>query len=92
MTGTPVREAPSPWAIAGMVGMACVLFMIVTTPLVTATPWWAVALLVVAWVGALLVSVAWFVRRPRMLPVLAVAMAVVWFATIVLGARYLTWG
>lgn len=86
-----MREAPSPWAIAGMVGLACVLFLIVMTPLVTATPWWAVAVLVVAWAGVLLLAVSWFIRRPRTLPFLAVAMTLVWFAVIVLGARYLTW-
>lgn len=75
-----------------MVGLVSVLFMIVTTPLVTATPWWAVVLLVVVWLGVLLLAVSWFVRRPRMLPLLAVVMMLVWFAAIVLGARYLTWG
>ena len=55
----------------------------------------SIVLVTAAWSGAVgLVGlvVAWFVRRPKALPFLAVAMALVWFAAIVLGARYLTWG
>lgn len=56
-----------------------------------AAPWWAYAWLAAVWVGALVLSVRWFTRRPQSVAVLPVAVALVWFATVVGGARYLGW-
>ena len=54
-------------------------------------PWWALAGLAVVWLAALALSLAWFTRRPRTVAVLPVVVALVWFATVVGGARYLGW-
>ena len=44
-----------------------------------------------AWLAALVLSIAWFTRRPRTVALIPVALALVWFATVVAGARYLEW-
>ena len=50
-----------------------------------------IPLLAVAWLAALGLSIAWFTRRPRTVALIPVALALVWFATVVAGARYLAW-
>jgi hypothetical protein len=87
----PVREPLSPWPFAGMIGLACVAFVIGATPLVVPAPWWAVTLLVLLWVAALLLAIGWFTARPRTVVVIPVVLMLVWFATVVGGARYLGW-
>lgn len=76
----------SPWAFAGMVGLAAVLFLDVAS--VTFLPGWAVVALVVVWVGLLVQGCRWFVRRPRGVAALAgvafATWAVAWLA-VVLG-------
>ena len=91
MPTPPVREPLSPWPFAGMIGLACVAFVIGATPLVVPAPWWAVALLVLLWVAALLLAIGWFTRRPRTVVAIPVVLTLVWFATVVGGARYLGW-
>ena len=59
------REIASPWAFAGMVGLASVFFLLAATPTVVDAPWWVTALLLLAWVVALVQGCRWFVRRPR---------------------------
>ena len=87
--GSPQRPRASPWPFAGMIGMACVLFLIGAS--VLATPWWVVAGLVVVWALALVVAIAWWTPHPTRLPWVAVAVAVVWFGTVVGGAAVLGW-
>jgi hypothetical protein len=87
----PVREPLSPWPFAGIIGLACVAFVIGATPVAVGAPWWAIALLALLWCAALLLSVAWFTRRPRTVALIPVGLMVVWFATVVGGARYLGW-
>ena len=86
-----VREPLSPWPIAGLVGLACVAFLIGATGVAVGAPWWALVLLGLVWVAALLTAVAWFTSRPRAVVLLPVAVALVWFATVVGGARWLGW-
>ena len=54
-------------------------------------PWWALVGLALVWLVALALSLAWFTRRPRAVAVLPVVVALVWFAAVVGGARYLGW-
>lgn len=91
MRQPPVREPLSPWPVAGLIGLACVAFVIGATPLAVGAPWWAIGLLVLLWLGALLLSVAWFTRHPLAVAVIPLLLSLVWFATVVGGARYLGW-
>ena len=86
-----VREPISPWPVAGLVGMACVAFLVAVTVGPLGVPWWAVLGLAVVWLVALVQSLRWFTRRPRTVVLLPVLVALVWFATIVAGSRYLDW-
>lgn len=86
-----VREPLSPWPFAGLVGLAFVAFCIGATPVAVGAPWWAITLLAVVWIGALLVAIAWFTTRPRAVVLLPLAVAVLWLLTVLAGARYLGW-
>ncbi len=92
MPKQPVREPLSPWPFAGMIGLACVAFLIGATPVVVGTPWWVVLLLGVVWLVALVLAIGWFTTRPRTVVLLPVAVALVWLATVLGGAAYLGWG
>ena len=81
----------SPWPFAGLIGLACVAFVIGATPLAVGAPWWAITLLVLLWIAALLLAIAWFTRRPKVVALIPVVLSLVWFATVVGGARYLGW-
>ena len=76
---------------AGLVGLACVAFLIGATPVAVGAPWWAIALLALVWVAALLLTVGWFTARPRAVVLIPLAVAVVWLATVIGGARFLGW-
>lgn len=84
-------RAVSPWPFVGMAGLAAVFFLVAATRTVVAAPWWAVALLTVAWLVAFAVGCSWFTRRPRAVVLLPLLLTGVWFATVVLGARLLGW-
>ena len=92
MPTPPVREPLSPWPFAGMIGLACVAFLIAATPLVVGTPWWVVVVLGAVWVVAFVLAIQWFTARPRTVVVLPVAVALVWLATVLGGAAWLGWG
>lgn len=81
----------SPWAFAGMIGLAAVFFLIAATPTIVDAPWWVVALLMLGWVGALVQGCRWFVRRPVAVLVLSVVLALGWFGVVLAGARWLDW-
>ncbi len=87
----PVREPLSPWPFAGLVGLACVAFLIGATPVAVAAPWWAVTLLVVLWLAALLLAIGWFSSRPRSVALIPAVLALVWLGTVLGGARFLGW-
>ncbi|PVG81858.1 hypothetical protein DDE18_14140 [Nocardioides gansuensis] len=92
MTAAPTpRPEASPWAFAGMVGMAGAFFLLAATPTILDAPWWVTALLLAAWAVALYFACSWFVRRPRAVVVLPLVLAVCWFAVVLLGARFLDW-
>ena len=71
--------------------MAAVLFLIGATTIAVGAPVWALAALVLVWVAGLVVCLAWFTPRPRLVVLVPVAIALVWFATVVGGARFLGW-
>ena len=91
MPPSTVREPLSPWPFVGLVGLACVAFLIGATPVAVAAAWWAISLLVVAWLVALLLAITWFTTRPRAVALLPAVVALVWLATVVGGARFLDW-
>lgn len=74
-----------------MIGLACVAFVIGATPVAVGAPWWAIALLAAVWLMGLLLAIAWFTARPKAVALIPVVLALVWFATVVGGARYLGW-
>ena len=91
MPSPPVREPLSPWPFAGLIGLACVAFVIGATPVAVGAPWWAIALLAVVWLGALLVAIAWFTTRPKTVVLLPLALLALWLLVVLGGARYLGW-
>ena len=91
MPPSTVREPLSPWPFVGLVGLACVAFLIGATPIAIGAPWWAIVLLVVVWLAALAMAIAWFTTRPRAVALLPAVVALVWMATVVGGARFLDW-
>ena len=68
---------------AGMIGLACVLFLDLAAVLVL--PWWAVALLVVAWIPMLVVACLWWTPHPSRLPWVAGFGALLWVAVAIGG-------
>ena len=86
----PQRPRVSPAPFAGMIGMACVFFLISAS--VIATPWWVVAALLVVWAVALFVATAWWSPHPGRVPWIPVVVAVVWFVTVAGGAAAFGWG
>ncbi|WP_432479331.1 hypothetical protein [Nocardioides sp. GXQ0305] len=86
----PERPRASPWPFAGMVGMACVFFLIAAS--VLTTPWWVVGGLLVVWGLGLFVATAWWSLHPTWVPWVPVAVAVLWFALVAGGAAAFGWG
>jgi hypothetical protein len=64
--------------------MACALFLYGASALFL--PWWAVALLIVAWVALFVVACAWWTLHPTWVPGVAVAAVVLWAAFVALSA------
>jgi hypothetical protein len=64
-----------------MIGLACVLFLDLGTAGVLR--WWAVGVLVVAWLALFLLACAWWTPHPRRLPWLAGVGLVLWVVVVV---------
>ena len=77
---TTERAPVSPWPFVGMAGMACALFLYGASVLFL--PWWAVALLVVAWLALFVVACAWWTLHPSWVPGVAVVAVALWFAVV----------
>ena len=89
----PVTRSPdraSPWPFVGMIGLACLFFLIAAS--VLTTPWYAVAGLLVVWAMTLVVALRWWTPHPGRVPWLAVGLGVVWLGTVVGGAVLFGWG
>lgn len=92
MSGTRPSARPdraSPWPFAGMIGMACVFFLIGAS--VLATPWYVVTGLLVLWAVVLVVAVRWWTPHPTRVVWLPVALVAVWFGTVAGGAALFGW-
>jgi uncharacterized membrane protein len=87
----PVRPELSPWPFAGIIGLACVAFLIGATTVAVGAPWWAITGLVLVWLVALVLAISWFSSRPRTVAAIPFVVALIWFATVVGGARFLDW-
>ena len=74
-----------------MIGLASTFFLFAATPTVVDAPWWATALLLLGAVAALVQGCRWFIRKPVAVLVLAVMLAIGWFAVVMAGARWLDW-
>jgi hypothetical protein len=76
---TPPRISPLPFA--GMIGLVCVLFLDLGA--IGVLRWWAVVLLVAAWLVLFVLACAWWVPHPRRLPWLAAAGLALWVLVVV---------
>ena len=72
-------------------GLACVAFLIGATPVAVGAPWWAITLLALLWVAALILSIAWFTTRPKAVAMIPLGVALAWLGTVLGGARFLGW-
>lgn len=81
----------SPWPFVGLVGLACVAFLIGATPVAVGAPWWAITLLALLWLAALVLAISWFTTRPKAVALLPAVVALAWLATVLGGARFLDW-
>lgn len=81
----------SPWPFAGLVGLACVAFLIGATPVAVGAPWWAITVLALVWLVALLLAISWFTARPKAVALIPVVVALMWLATVLGGVRFLGW-
>jgi hypothetical protein len=73
-----------------MIAMAAVFFLYAVVS-ATIAPWWAVVLLVLAWVALFALCCSWWSTHPRRISVVAVAAVVLWFAVLAGGAAWLDW-
>lgn len=84
------RNIPaSPWPFVGMAGLASALFLYGASVLVA--PWWAVVLLLAAWLGFFVTGCRWWTPHPKRLPLLAVASIVFWFLALLGGSILFDW-
>ncbi|MGC4111558.1 MAG: hypothetical protein QM747_14295 [Nocardioides sp.] len=76
----PAAPRISPLPFAGMIGLACVLFLDLGSTIVLR--WWAVTGLVVVWLALFVVACAWWTPHPRRLPWLAVTGLASWVVVV----------
>ena len=84
---SPATARISPLPFAGMIGLACVLFLDLGSAGVLR--WWAEILLLVVWVVLFALACASWSRHPRRLPWLAGVGLLVW-VVIVVGVNLAT--
>ena len=75
----PTRISPLPFA--GMIGLACVLFLDLGSAGVLR--WWAEILLLVVWLVLFVLACAWWSSHPRRLPWLTGVGLVLWVVVVV---------
>jgi len=73
----------------GIAGLFCLLWLYLASGLFA--PWWAVVLLVVAWLVMFGLATRWFMRRPYAVLLLPVAGFALWLAMAILGEAWLGW-
>lgn len=69
--------------------MAAAFFLYGASALVA--PWWAVTLLMVAWVLMFVKACSWWSAAPRRIVVLGAVAIALWFVTLLVGASLLGW-
>ena len=72
-------------------GLACVAFLIGATPVAVGAPWWAITVLALVWLVALLLAITWFTARAKAVALIPVVVALMWLATVLGGVRFLGW-
>jgi hypothetical protein len=83
-TQPPVQPRISPLPFAGMIGLACVLFLDLAS--LAVVDWWVVLILVLAWVAMFIVAVVWWTPHPSRLPWLAVLGIALWVVVVIGGS------
>jgi peptidoglycan/LPS O-acetylase OafA/YrhL len=83
-TPPPAPPRISPLPFAGMVGLACVLFLDLASGLVVAWP--VVVVLVVAWVVLFVMACAWWTPHPERLPWLGAVAFGIWLVVVIGGS------
>jgi len=76
-----------PWI--GVAGLVVVLWFYLASRLVA--PWWAVGVLLAAWVVMLGLSIAWARRRPFVVLVMPLIALALWVGVLSAGAALLGW-
>jgi len=76
-----------PWI--GVAGLVVVLWFYLASGLVA--PWWAVGVLLAAWVVMLGLSIAWARRRPFVVLVMPLIALALWVGVLSAGAALLGW-
>ena len=80
----PPLDKASPWPFVGMIGVACVGFLIGAGALLT--PAYVVVTLSLLWIATLGLAIRWWTPHPRRLPWLPLGLAVVWFIAVLATA------
>ena len=70
--------------------MAMMLFIILASGAVL--PWYAIAVLTLVWLAALVQGARWFVRSPVKVLLLPLLMLGSWLGTLMLGVSLFGWG
>ena len=76
----PAAPRISPLPFAGMIGLACVLFLDLGSTIVLR--WWAVVGLVLAWVVLFVLACAWWTPHPKRVAWLPVVGVVLWIVAV----------
>ncbi|WGL50679.1 hypothetical protein P5P86_11965 [Nocardioides sp. BP30] len=76
----------SPWGFVGMGALACLLFLDLAALLIG--PWWAVLVLLVAWVVLFARACRWFTRAPVRVAWSAAGGLVLWLVVEVAGGLW----
>lgn len=89
-TAPRASARPQRSSFIGMAGLAMVLFLILASGAVV--PLWAIGLLTLVWVLALVQSARWFMTHPSRVVAAPMLMTVLWLAVVYGGAVWLDWG
>ena len=86
----PPDARPYRSSFIGMAGLAMMLFIILASGAVL--PWYAIAVLTLVWLAALVQGARWFVRSPGKVLLLPLLMLGSWLGTLMLGVSLFGWG
>ena len=89
-TAPRASARPQRSSFIGVDGLAMVLFLILASGSVV--PIWAIALLTLVWVAALVKCAQWFMTHPSRVVAAPMVMVLLWLAVVYGGAVWLDWG